>query len=101
MNPLWYIGAYTIGAIAARSGDSWSLGFVVETERQVEAHLTKHLDLLPDHDVRSRAIVEQMRLDEIAHGNAAKAMGAKELPLPIRLGMRSMARVMTTIAYYI
>lgn len=101
LNPLWYAGAYAIGVIAARSGDAWSLGFVVETERQVEVHLANHLKLLPVGDMRSRAIVEQMRLDEIAHGNAAKAMGAKKMPIPICLGMQAMAKTMTATAYYL
>lgn len=101
LNPFWYAGAYVMGVIAARAGDAWSLGFVVETERQVEAHLDSHLKLLPVEDRRSRAIVEQMRLDEIDHGNAAQAMGAKDLPMPIRIGMRSAAKIMTTTAYYL
>lgn len=101
LNPLWYAGAYGLGVIAARAGDAWSLGFVVETERQVEAHLASHLQMLPAQDMQSRAIVEQMRLDEIAHGDTAKALGAKELPLPIRAGMRMMAKAMTATAYYL
>lgn len=100
-NPLWYAGAYTLGAVAAKLGDAVSLGFVVETERQVEAHLNSHLSQLPLEDTRSRAIVVQMRDDEREHGEAASNMGAAELPAPIRLGMRAMAKVMTTTAYYI
>jgi hypothetical protein len=84
LNPLWYAGAYALGTVAARMGDARSLGFVVETERQVEAHLNSHLDKLPPQDAKSRAIVEQMRVDEIAHGAAAQAMGAAEMPLPVR-----------------
>ncbi len=76
LNPLWYAGAYVMGAVAARIGDPVSLGFVVETERQVEAHLNSHLELLPQQDAKSRAIVDQMRIDEIAHGDAAQEMGA-------------------------
>jgi ubiquinone biosynthesis monooxygenase Coq7 len=101
LNPLWYAGAYTMGTIAARLGDARSLGFVVETERQVEAHLNSHLDQLPPQDGKSRAIVDQMRVDEIAHGAKAQAMGAAEMPLPVRMAMRAMAKVMTTTAYYI
>jgi ubiquinone biosynthesis monooxygenase Coq7 len=101
LNPLWYAGAYAMGAIAARSGDARSLGFVVETERQVEAHLAGHLAKLPPQDEKSRAIVEQMRVDEAAHGAAAHSMGASNTPEPIRKAMRAMARIMTTTAYYL
>ena len=101
LNPLWYAGAFALGAIAARTGDARSLGFVVETERQVEAHLNGHLKTLPEQDARSRAIVTQMRDDEIAHGAAAKGMGAAELPMLVREGMRAMAKVMTGTAYYV
>ena len=100
-NPLWYAGAFAMGAIAARVGDQHSLGFVVETERQVEAHLNGHLSDLPADDVRSRAIVTQMRDDEIEHGEAAKKLGAAELPQPVRIGMRVMSKVMTSTAYYL
>jgi ubiquinone biosynthesis monooxygenase Coq7 len=101
LNPLWYAGSYALGAIAARMGDAQSLGFVVETERQVEAHLNGHLSALPASDQRSRAIVVQMRDDEVAHGASAQAMGASELPLPVRTAMRGMAKLMTGTAYYI
>jgi ubiquinone biosynthesis monooxygenase Coq7 len=101
LNPLWYAGAYTLGTIAARLGDAKSLGFVVETERQVEAHLNSHLDQLPPQDGKSRAIVDQMRVDEIEHGAKAQAMGAAEMPLPVRMAMQAMSKVMTTTAYYI
>jgi 3-demethoxyubiquinol 3-hydroxylase len=101
LNPLWYAGAYALGALAARIGDAQSLGFVVETERQVEAHLASHMTLLPPSDEKSRAIVEQMRVDEIEHGAAAQAMGAAETPAPVQAAMRAMAKVMTTTAYYI
>jgi ubiquinone biosynthesis monooxygenase Coq7 len=101
LNPLWYAGAYALGAIAARSGDARSLGFVVETERQVEAHLASHLKNLPVQDEKSRAIVEQMRLDEAAHGAAARSMGAAHIPLPIQKAMQAMAKLMTTAAYYL
>lgn len=101
LNPIWYAGAYTLGAIAAKLGDARSLGFVVETERQVERHLASHLDALPAQDEKSRAIVEQMRLDEVAHGAAAQSMGAQQVPAPVQKAMAAMAKVMTTTAYYI
>lgn len=101
LNPLWYVGAFGLGMVAARLGDAYSLGFVAETERQVEAHLDSHLEGLPAQDAKSRAIVEQMRVDEIAHGAAADAMGAAALPAPVQALMRGMGRVMTTTAYYI
>lgn len=101
LNPLWYSGAFLFGTIAARLGDAKNLGFVVETERQVEAHLAGHLKTLPVQDLKSRLIVDQMRLDEIDHGNAAKGLGAAEMPLPLRGAMRAAAKVMTGIAYYI
>ncbi len=101
LNPLWYAGSYALGAIAAKLGDSTSLGFVVETERQVEAHLNSHLDSLPAQDQRSRAIVVQMRDDEIAHAAAAKHLGATELPAPVKGVMRVMAKVMTSTAYHL
>ena len=101
LNPFWYAGAFVLGSIAARAGDARSLGFVVETERQVEAHLEDHLRKLPTHDGKSRAIVDQMRIDEIAHGAQARALGAVEMPVPVRGAMRMMAKVMTTTAYYV
>ena len=101
LNPLWYAGAYVMGTVAAQLGDQRSLGFVVETERQVEEHLAGHLDQLPLQDAKSRAIVEQMRSDEAAHGKAARDMGALDAPAPVRGVMSAMAKVMTTTAYYI
>jgi ubiquinone biosynthesis monooxygenase Coq7 len=101
LNPLWYAGAYALGTVASRLGDAVSLGFVVETERQVEAHLNSHLEQLPPHDAKSRAIVTQMRDDEIEHGAKAEAMGAAEMPLPVKAAMRAMSKVMTTTAYYL
>jgi ubiquinone biosynthesis monooxygenase Coq7 len=100
-NPLWYGGAYALGTIAAHLGDARSLGFVVETERQVEAHLNSHLVELPKEDAKSRAIVEQMRADEAAHGAAASALGAVEVPAVTKAAMTAMAKVMTSTAYYI
>lgn len=100
LNPLWYAGAFGIGLVAGRlGGDAVSLGFVVETERQVEQHLMGHLDRLPVADQASRAIVEQMARDEIEHGDAAQARGARSLPAPVRGLMRLAARVMTTTAH--
>jgi ubiquinone biosynthesis monooxygenase Coq7 len=101
LNPLWYAGSFAMGAVAAKLGDPVSLGFVVETERQVEAHLDRHLDELPPNDLRSRAIVTQMRDDEVAHAEAAAHLGAAELPLPVKKVMEAMAKVMTTAAYRI
>lgn len=101
LDPLWYTGAVAIGALAGLVNDRVSLGFVVETERQVEAHLAGHLDTLPAGDAADRAVVEQMRLDEVAHGAAAQDSGAAELPLPIRAAMRAAGKVMTTVAYHV
>jgi ubiquinone biosynthesis monooxygenase Coq7 len=101
LNPLWYAGAFALGTIAARLGDAQSLGFVVETERQVEAHLASHMKKLPHQDTKSRAIVEQMCTDEAAHGATARAMGAADTPAPVQAAMRAMAKVMTTTAYYL
>ena len=101
LNPVWYAGSFVLGAVAAKLGDPVSLGFVVETERQVEAHLDRHLDELPANDLRSRAIVTQMRDDEVAHAEAAAGLGAAELPLPVKKVMQAMAKVMTTAAYRI
>ncbi|MEB0134373.1 2-polyprenyl-3-methyl-6-methoxy-1,4-benzoquinone monooxygenase [Actimicrobium sp. CCC2.4] len=101
LNPIWFAGSYLLGIAAARAGDARSLGFVVETERQVEAHLTHHLDTLPATDTMSRAIVLQMRDDEIAHGAAAQELGASELPKPARLLMGVISKVMTRTAYYL
>lgn len=101
LNPLWYAGAWTIGAVAGRSGDAVSLGFVAETERQVEAHLDSHLGQLPEADARSRAVVGQMKADEIAHADMAERLGARELPPLAKAGMRAVARIMTATAYRI
>lgn len=101
LNPGWYAGAFAIGIIAGIAGDRTNLGFVVETERQVEEHLTSHIDELPAADAKSRAIVEQMRDDEIRHGAMALEAGALPLPLPVRLLMRRAADVMRALAYRI
>jgi len=101
LNPLWYAGSFGIGALAALLGDRASLGFVAETERQVEGHLAGHLDQLPEGDTRSRAIVEAMRHDEVGHGEKAQSAGGMHLPGPVRELMRRTARVMTHTAYRI
>jgi 3-demethoxyubiquinol 3-hydroxylase len=101
LNPLWYAGAFGIGLLAGRAGDSISLGFVVETERQVEQHLETHLDRLPAEDEASRAIVRQMKADEANHAAAARNAGAVELAAPVRWIMRAAARVMTATAHHI
>ena len=99
LNPLWYGGALAIGMLAGRFGDRWNLGFLAETERQVEQHLKTHLDTLPAADRRSRAIVEQMKVDEAEHAETALRLGAHELPAPAKAAMKLAARVMTTLAY--
>ena len=101
LNPLWYAGAFGIGLLAGRLGRATSLGFVIETERQVEAHLDSHLDQLPAQDHASRAIVQQMKDDEVRHADEAQAAGGVELPAPVRGLMRASAKVMTTIAHRI
>ncbi len=101
LNPLWYAGSFVIGLLAGRAGDAVSLGFVVETERQVEQHLESHLDRLPAGDTQSRAVVEQMKRDEARHGATAQDAGAATMPTPARWAMRMAARVMTTIAHRI
>jgi 3-demethoxyubiquinol 3-hydroxylase len=101
LNPFWYAGSFAIGALAGLAGDRWNLGFLSETERQVEQHLSSHLERLPPVDSRSRAIVAQMKTDEAGHAQMAEDSGAARLPLPIRAGMRLTAKVMTTAAYRI
>jgi ubiquinone biosynthesis monooxygenase Coq7 len=101
LNPLWYAGAFGIGLLAGRLGDATSLGFVIETERQVEQHLAGHLERLPAGDGRSRAIVEAMKADEARHAEDARAAGGVELPLPVGWLMRGAAKVMTTVAHLV
>ena len=101
LNPLWYAGSFAIGLAAGVAGDRANLGFVVETERQVEEHLTAHIERLPVNDTKSRAIVTQMRDDEARHGAMAMEAGGVPLPFPIRRAMRAAADVMRTIAYRI
>lgn len=97
--PMWWAGAFVCGSLAGLAGDRWSLGFVVETERQVEAHLASHLGRLPESDAVSRAIVDQMMREEAAHADAALAAGALPLPAPVQGLMRAAAKIMTTVAY--
>lgn len=101
LNPLWYLGALALGATAGALGDAWSLGFLAETEKQVGAHLDRHLGALPSGDIKSRLIVEQMKLDEAEHAETAVRLGARELPSGIKAGMRLVARGVTTAAYYL
>jgi len=101
LNPLWYAGAFGIGLLAARAGDARSLGFLIETERQVERHLEGHLERLPPSDQESRAIVAQMRDDEAGHAMAAEQAGGTRLPAPLRWAMKAAAKVMTTTAHYV
>jgi 3-demethoxyubiquinol 3-hydroxylase len=101
LNPLWYGGAFAIGVLAARVGDRTSLGFMAETEDQVEQHLQGHLERLPATDAASRAVVEQMKQDEAMHAQQARELGGAELPLPARWAMRLAAKVMTRTAHYL
>ena len=101
LNPLWYAGAFGIGVLAGRLGDATSLGFVVETERQVEQHLASHLQRLPEADQASRAVVAQMRDDEARHADEALQAGGAEMPAPVRWLMRQSARVMTRLAHHL
>ncbi len=100
-NPLWYAGSHAIGVLAGLRGDGWNLGFVVETERQVEAHLAEHLHTLPAGDARSRAIVEVMKADEARHADNALNAGARTLPMPIPQAMTAVSKLMKLIAYRI
>jgi 3-demethoxyubiquinol 3-hydroxylase len=101
LNPLWYGGSFAIGAFAGIIGDKWNLGFLAETEHQVVRHLESHLDQLPGGDFRSRAILEQMKIDESKHATTAIENGAAELPPPVKKLMAAMSKVMTKTAYYI
>ena len=101
LSPLWYAGAFAIGAASGTLGDKWSLGFIAETEKQVCSHLDSHLDRLPEEDAKSRAIVEQMRDEEQEHGENAIDAGAAELPRPVIRLMRATAKVMTNTAYWV
>jgi len=99
LNPLWYVGAFAMGAFAGALGDKWNLAFLAETERQVEEHLGGHLEALPQDDRRTRAVVEAMRADEARHRASALGLGAAELPAPVKRAMRLASKVMTTVAY--
>jgi len=101
LNPLWYAGSFALGAAAGVLGDKWNFAFLAETEHQVEEHLTGHLEALPPADRRTRAVVEAMRADEAKHRATALALGAAELPEPVRRAMRLASKVMTTVAYRI
>lgn len=101
LNPLWYAGSFAIGAAAGIAGDKWSLGFVAETENQVEGHLDEHLRQVPEDDLKTRAILEQMKTDEVHHGEAAMAHGGAQLPAPLRLAMKLTSKVMTKSVYHL
>ena len=101
LNPLWYAGSFTLGAIAGAIGDKWNLGFLAETEHQVGAHLEKHLHELPANDEKSRAILQQMKTDEAQHADTAIGLGGAELPAPIKAAMKRMSKVMTSTTYYL
>ena len=101
LNPLWYAGSFALGAAAGFLGDKWNLGFLAETERQVEGHLEGHLDRLPAQDEKSRAIVNEMKVDEARHARTALEHGAAELPEPAKLAMKLGSRIMTRTAYWI
>jgi 3-demethoxyubiquinol 3-hydroxylase len=101
LNPLWYAGSFAMGAAAGLAGDKWSLGFVVETERQVEDHLDEHLEQIPIDDEKTRTILEQMKADEVHHAQIAHAAGGAELPAPIRSAMRLTSKVMTRTVYWV
>jgi ubiquinone biosynthesis monooxygenase Coq7 len=101
LNPIWYLGSFTIGALAGWSGDKWSLGFITETEHQVVRHLQGHLQSLPERDAKSRAILEQMQADERHHATVALEAGAAELPAPVKRAMHWTAKVMTGASYWV
>lgn len=101
LNPIWYSGSLAIGMLAARFGDGVNLGFLAETERQVEAHLDSHLGRLPEQDLRSREIVTQMKVDEVAHADTAVRLGAVELPVPVKAAMKATSKLMTGVAYWL
>lgn len=99
LDPFWYAGSLVLGILAGKAGDAWNLGFLAETERQVEGHLDGHLERLPAKDSCSRAIIEQMKRDEVGHAATARALGGRDLPEPIRIAMRLASRAMTGTAY--
>jgi ubiquinone biosynthesis monooxygenase Coq7 len=101
LNPLWYAGSFALGAAAGLLGDRWNLGFLAETERQVEGHLAGHLDRVPPHDEKSRVILEQMKTDEARHARTALEHGAADLPAPVKLAMKLGSRMMTRASFWI
>ncbi len=101
LNPAWYVGSFTIGAIAGKMGDKWSLGFVAETEKQVVEHIDEHLALISNNDQKSKAVLEQMKVDELHHGTVALEAGGADLPLPIRGAMAVVSKVMTKTSYWV
>ncbi|MBM3368433.1 MAG: 2-polyprenyl-3-methyl-6-methoxy-1,4-benzoquinone monooxygenase [Betaproteobacteria bacterium] len=101
LNPLWYAGSFAMGVAAGALGDRWNLAFLAETERQVERHLAGHLERLDPEDRKTRAVIEAMRADEQRHRETAIGLGAADMPEPLKLGMRALAKVMTTVAYRI
>lgn len=101
LNPLWYAGSFGLGVLAGTLGDRWNLGFLAETERQVEGHLDGHLRSLPEQDAKSRAVVEQMKADEVRHAEMAIAHGGADLPMPVKLAMKISSKLMTRTAYWL
>jgi ubiquinone biosynthesis monooxygenase Coq7 len=101
LDPAWYAASFGLGMVSGLAGDRWSMGFLAETEAQVERHLEGHLERLPATDARSRAVVEQMREDENRHGRMGRGLGGRELPLPVKAAMRLCSKVMTRTAYYV
>ena len=101
LNPVWYAGSLALGYAAGRLGERWNLGFLAETERQVEQHLQRHIDRLGGRDAKTHAVIEGMQAEEAGHRRTAEALGARELPEPARLGMRLAARLMTALSYWI
>ena len=101
LNPVWYVGSFAVGVAAGALGDQWNLGFLAETEKQVAAHLASHLDEIPSEDLKTRAILDQMQLDETAHAETALSHGAAELPTPVKSMMQLVSKVMTKVAYHV
>ncbi|MDZ4142604.1 MAG: 2-polyprenyl-3-methyl-6-methoxy-1,4-benzoquinone monooxygenase [Methylotenera sp.] len=101
LNPLFYVGSFTLGALAGALGDKWSLGFLEETEKQVGTHLASHLQQLPETDIKTRKIIEQMQIDEAHHASEARQLGAADLPAPAKFLMKQASKLMTTSAYYL
>jgi ubiquinone biosynthesis monooxygenase Coq7 len=101
LNPLWYAGSLAMGYAAGKLGDAWNLGFLAETEKQVEQHLQGHLERLNPLDATTRAVIETMQREEVGHAKTAESLGARELPAPVKCAMRALARVMTTVSYWL